>query len=55
MPNLDELIAKSFINQEHEETKAQQIEERISKIHNTDPDHIPKRTWGKPFDTSKYH
>ncbi len=53
MPDLDELIAKSFINQEHEETKAQQIEERIRKIHNIDPDHIPKRTWGQPFDASK--
>ena len=31
MPDLDELIAKSLINQEHEETKAQQIEERIRK------------------------
>ena len=46
MPDLDELIAKSFINQEHEETKAQQTEERIRKIHNIDPEnHIPKRTW----------
>ena len=46
MPDLDELIAKSFINQEHEETKAQQAEERIRKIHNIDlENHIPKRTW----------
>ena len=25
MANLDELIAKSFINKEHEETKAQKV------------------------------
>lgn len=46
-------MAKSFINQEHEENKSQQIEERIRKINNIDPEHIPKRTRGQLFDASK--
>ena len=49
MSNLDDLIDKTHLDYEQNETKAKQLEERILKVPGMSKSYLPKRKYGENY------